>query len=68
VIYDTKVGVRIEDRIEDLNIRRLGFGPGVQRKYQMAGGGAGPGYESTGEHVAPALESVGANGAARGAP
>jgi hypothetical protein len=68
VIYDTQIGVRIEDRIEDLKIRRLGFGPGVQRKYQMAGGGVGAGYENTGEYVAPALESVGSNGAARVLP
>jgi hypothetical protein len=67
-IYDTQIGVRIEDKIEDLKIRRLGFGPGVQRKYQMAGGGVGPGYENTGEYVAPALESVGPKGTDCGAP
>jgi hypothetical protein len=52
-IYDTKIGVRIEDKIRDLKIHRLGFGPGVERKYQMAGGGVGTGYENTGEYAAP---------------
>jgi hypothetical protein len=52
-IYDAQVGVRIEDKIENLKIHRLGFGTGVERKYQMAGGGVGPGYENTGESVAP---------------
>lgn len=57
-IYDSRVGVRMEDGIRDLKIRRLAFGPGVARKYQMVGGGVGPGYENTGEHPAPPLEHL----------
>jgi hypothetical protein len=57
-VYDGKVGVRMEDGVRDLKIRGLGFGPGVGRKYQAAGGGAGPGYENTGEHEAPPLERL----------
>jgi len=57
-IYDSQVGVRIEDKIRDLKIEQLGFGKGVARKYREAGGGAGPGYINTGEHEAPALETI----------
>jgi hypothetical protein len=53
-IYDGAVGARLEDRIENLKIDRLAFGAGVQRKYQLAGGGAGKGYENTAELAAPA--------------
>jgi hypothetical protein len=53
VIDDSVIGVRMEDGIRNLKIHRLGFGPGVQRKYQMAGGGVGPGYQNTGEYPAP---------------
>jgi hypothetical protein len=56
-IYGAKVGVRMEDAIRDLKIRRLGFGPGVGRKYQTVGG-VGPGYENTGEYDAPPLEQL----------
>lgn len=55
-IYDSAVGVRMEDGIRDVKIHRLGIGPGVGRKYQMVGGGVGPGYENTGEFTAPAFE------------
>jgi hypothetical protein len=57
-LYDAKVGVRMEDQIRDLRLHRLGFGPGVQRKYQMAGGGVGPGFENTGEYAAPPFEQL----------
>jgi hypothetical protein len=57
-IYDATIGVRMEDQIEDLKIHRLGFGPGVQRRFQAAGGGAGPGFENTGEHAAPPWEQI----------
>jgi hypothetical protein len=57
-IHDATIGVRMEDQIRDLRIHRLGFGPGVQRKYQAAGGGVGPGFENTGEHVAPPWEQI----------
>ncbi len=55
LIYDAKVGVRAEDGIENLRIKRLGFGPKVTRKYHMVAGGAGKGYRNEGEFKAPAL-------------
>jgi hypothetical protein len=57
-VYDSAVGLRIEDRPRDLKITRLGFGPGVTRKYHIVGGGQLPGYENQGEHEAPALDTV----------
>jgi hypothetical protein len=58
VVYDSKVAVRAEDRIENLKVRRLGIGSGIERKLQLAGGGVGPGYESVGEYSAPPYETV----------
>lgn len=54
-LYDTKVGVRMENSIENLKINRLGFGPGVERRYHKAGG-PGPGYENRAEYDAPPFE------------
>lgn len=56
-VYDCAVGVRMEDKVRDLTIDRLGFGGTVSRKYHPVGGAA-PGYRNTGEHKAPALEEV----------
>jgi hypothetical protein len=56
-IYRSAVGVRTEDRIRDLKITRLGFGPGVKRKYHPVGGKP-PGYENEGEYEAPPLETL----------
>lgn len=55
-IYDSLVGVRMEDKIRELKITGLGFGPGVTRKYQVVGGGTLPGYDNQGERIAPPLE------------
>jgi hypothetical protein len=57
-VYDSQVAVRAEDRIENLKVRRLGIGSGIERKLQLAGGGVGPGYESVGEYSAPPYETV----------
>ena len=57
-IYDGEVGVRMENQIKDLKIQGLGFGAGVGKKYHAAGGGAGAGYENTGEHQAPAFAEL----------
>lgn len=57
-IYDSAVGLRLEDKIRDLKIDALGFGSGVEQKYRMVGGGTGAGYESKGEFAAPAIEEV----------
>ena len=34
-IYDTMVGVRMDDMVRDLKIERLGFGPGVQLAVEL---------------------------------
>lgn len=57
-IFDTDVGVRVEDGLRDLTIRNLGFGEGVRRKYNFVGRGAFPGYDNQGEHTAPAFEEI----------
>lgn len=57
-VYDSTVGVRIEDKIRDLKIDKLGFGGKVGRKYHEVGGGKGEGYKNTGEHEAPAIEEL----------
>jgi hypothetical protein len=56
--YDSAVSVRAENRIENLNIRRLGVGSGVKQKLVSAGGGAGPGYENVDEYIPPPFETV----------
>lgn len=53
VVYDTEVAVRMEDELENLTIERLGFGPGVVRRYQQVGSGPWPGYRNVGEYEAP---------------
>lgn len=57
-IYDSAVGVRMEDNIHDLKIKRLGFGSGVIRKYEQVGDGPWPGYENVGEYNAPPFEQL----------
>jgi len=57
-VYDTTVGVRMEDKIADLKIEKLGFGNGVGKKYHLAGGGTGKGYVNEGEYAAPAFEEL----------
>lgn len=57
-IYDSQVGVRMEDKIRDLKISGLRFGPGVARKYHVVGGGNLPGYDNQGEQEAPPLEQL----------
>jgi hypothetical protein len=57
-IYDTQIGVRAEDKAEQLRISRLGFGKGVGTRIKFVSGKAGAGFENTGEHEAPPLESL----------
>ena len=57
-VYRSKVAVRMEDRIRDLKITRLGIGDGVRRTFRGAGGGAGPGFENTGAYEAPPFEQL----------
>lgn len=57
-LFDSAVGVRLEDKLSDLKIRNLGFGPGVARKYHLTGGGSYPGYDNQGEHVAESFDKL----------
>jgi hypothetical protein len=57
-VYDCAVGVRMEDKIRDLKIGKLGFGGKIGRKYHQAAGGAGAGYSNTGEYEAPKVEEL----------
>jgi hypothetical protein len=61
-IFDTSVGVRLEDKIRDLKIRNLAFGEGVERKYHMVGRGPFPGYDNQGESKAESFETILKNG------
>ena len=57
-IYDSAVGIRVEDKAENLKIDTLGFAKGVLRKYHIVNNARGKGFENKGEHVAPALEPL----------
>lgn len=57
-IYHTLVGVRAEDKIQDLKILRMAWGPEVKTREERHGGKELPGYENAGEHDAPPLESL----------
>lgn len=57
-IYRTQVGVRAEDKIEDLKILRMAYGPEVKSREERHGGKELPGYENMGAHEAPPIESV----------
>jgi len=57
-IFDTKVGVRMEDKIRDLKIRNLAFGTDVERKYHKVGRGPFPGYTNLGESKAKPFELI----------
>lgn len=55
-IYDTRLGVRAEDKIEQLKISGLGFGQGIAERIRFVNGKPDSGYENKGEHTAPAME------------
>jgi len=57
-IYRTQVAVRAEDKIEQLKISGLAFGAGVKSRIEFHHGTELPGYENTGAHEAPAMESL----------
>lgn len=52
-VYDSAVAVRMEDKIANLRIVRLGIGPNIRRSYVSAGGGAGAGFVNEGEYTPP---------------
>jgi hypothetical protein len=57
-VYDSEVGVRMEDNLENLTIRDLAFGDGVARRHHQVGRGPFPGYTNVGERAAPPLEEL----------
>ena len=57
-VYRSKVAVRMDDRIRDLKITRIGIGDGVRRTFYRAGGGVGLGFENTGAYDAPPFEQL----------
>jgi hypothetical protein len=56
-IDHSAVGVRMEDKVENLKLSGLAFGDGVKQKYKDAGGGPGPGLVNEGERKAGPIES-----------
>ena len=57
-IYTTKTAVRAEDKIEKLILTGLGYGTGVEERIAFHNGKATAGYQNTGEHEAPPMESL----------
>lgn len=57
-IYNTQTGFRIEDKIEDLKLRRIAWGDGVKERTSFHGGKNPPGFENTGETKAPAIKQL----------
>ncbi|QDU36068.1 VanZ like family protein [Maioricimonas rarisocia] len=56
--YNSKLIARMEDRIENLKIRRMGVGSGIDRSFYIDRGVIGEGYVNEGEFVAPPIDSV----------
>jgi Right handed beta helix region len=61
-IYETQVGVRAEDKIEQLKISGLAFGHGVRARMERHNGKDLSGFETTGEREAPPMKSLLKNG------
>ncbi len=57
-IYRTETGVRAEDKIEQLKISRLAFGPGVTHRITFVNGRPTAGYENASEGKAPGRDTV----------
>lgn len=57
-VYNTKTAVRAEDKIELLHITGMAFGPAVAERIAFHNGKATAGYQNTGEHEAPEMESL----------
>jgi|GEM_PF-731391 hypothetical protein len=57
-IYDSVVGVRMEDGLRNLRIDRLGFGKGVTREFHQVGRGDFPGFENKRQFKAPAFDQL----------
>lgn len=57
-IYNTQVGVRAEDKIQDLKLIRIAWGEGVKEHVTFHGGKNPPGFENTGETKAPPITQL----------
>ncbi|HIA20782.1 MAG TPA: right-handed parallel beta-helix repeat-containing protein [Planctomycetaceae bacterium] len=57
-IYDSAVGVRMEDGLRDLKIDQLGFGTGVTREFHRVGRSPFPGFENKRPFRAPAFDQL----------
>jgi hypothetical protein len=55
-VYDAAVGIRVEDKAQNLKVEMLGVGKGVAKKYHIVKNQPGPGYVNQGEYAAPAWE------------
>lgn len=56
--YRGKVGIRAEEKIENLKLQRLGFGPGIMRRLHPVAGGIGKGHENRDERDAPDIRKA----------
>lgn len=57
-IFNTKVGVRAEDKIEQLKISGMGWGPGVKSRMERHNGKELPGFEIDGDHDAEPISDL----------
>lgn len=57
-VYDSAVALRLEDKIANLKISRLGIGQGIKTKVVSAGGGAGVGFVNEGEYSPPPYDQM----------
>ena len=57
-IYNSAVGVRMEDGLRDLKIDLLGFGNGVTREFHRVGRSPFPGFENKRPFRAPAYDQL----------
>lgn len=55
-VYRTQVAVRIEDKIEKLQITRMAWGGGVDERFDIHGGKEVPGFTSSDERDAPPIQ------------
>lgn len=61
VIHRSKIGIRAEDRIERLQLLRVGFGAEVGERIRFVGGKPERGFETSGEYEAPPTGGAGEN-------
>jgi len=57
-VYDAQVAVRVEDKIELLQISRMAWGSGVKERFDFHGGKDVPGFSSIDEWTAPPMSEL----------